>query len=147
MPCRRSPSVLRREASIARPSPPTGLNLQVSAAQPWRRFPQLSPGTGPLTISVHPAIAALSPGDRLGVRKGSNRWELLDSHGTVVGRLARSRYEPPADMRCAFASVLAIARWDRETSDPTYRERLRSETWEVVVPELVFEPVPNNGPQ
>ena len=141
----RSPSVLRREASIARPAPTTGLN---------RSYRRLSLGDVFLSFagyrraddSVHSAIAALSPGDRLGVRRASNRWELLDSHGTVVGRLA-SRFEPPADMRCAFASVLAIATWDRKSTDPTFHKRPRSDIWEVVVPELVFEPEPTKTHQ
>ncbi len=89
--------------------------------------------------TVHRAIAALSPGDRLRVRIKSNRWELLDSKGTVVGRLSRD-FESPAGMRCAFATVLSIVKWDKESSEPEYRSRLRSDTWEVVVPELVFEP-------
>ena len=73
------------------------------------------------------------------MRKGSNRWELLDGHGTVVGQLANS-FKAPTDMRCTFASVLAVATWDRESSDAQYREGLLSDRWEVVVPEPVFEP-------
>ena len=42
-------------------------------------------------------------------------------------------------MRLAFASVLAIATWDRERSEPEYRDGLACDMWEVVVPELVFE--------
>ena len=43
-------------------------------------------------------------------------------------------------MRCIFAKVLAIATWSREYSEPQYQSRLLCDTWEVVVPELVFEP-------
>ena len=88
---------------------------------------------------VHRAIGALSACDPLQVRVESNRWELLDGSGTVVGRLAGS-FEAPSDMRCISATVLAIATWDRERSDPDYRDGLLCDTWEVVVPELVFEP-------
>ena len=42
-------------------------------------------------------------------------------------------------MHCAFASVLAVATWERERSDSEYRDRLQCEKWEVVVPELVFD--------
>ena len=94
--------------------------------------------------SVHRAIAALSPGDHLDVRVGTNRWELLDGNGTVVGQLA-GRFEAPKrmrDMRCASATVQAIATWDREASEPEYRDDLQCDSWEVVVPELVFEPKP-----
>ena len=87
---------------------------------------------------VHRAIAALSAGDRLEVRAGSGRWELLDRNGTTVGQLAGS-YGAPGTMRCAFASVLAVATWDTERSDPEYRDGLQCDKWEVVVPELVFD--------
>ena len=88
---------------------------------------------------VHRAIAALSPGDRLQVRKHTDRWHLLDSNGTQVGTLAVN-YTPPATMRCAYAKVLAIATWDRESSHPDYQPNLQCNKWEVVLPELVFEP-------
>ena len=88
---------------------------------------------------MHRAIAALAPGDKLQVRVGSNRWELLNRNQMVVGQLA-SGFEAPQGMRCTYATVLAIATWDRESSEPEYQERLQCDNWEVVVPELVFEP-------
>ena len=88
---------------------------------------------------VHAAIAALSPRDFLHVRADSNRWKLLDRHGTVVGELA-GNFLGIAGMRCTWATVLGIATWDRQSSEPGYQDALRSDEWEVVVPELVFEP-------
>ena len=88
---------------------------------------------------VHRAIASLSPDDLLQVRPGQNRLELLDGKGTVVGQLAAS-FEVPHGFRCKFATVLAIVTWGREKSEPEYQESLRCDEWEVVVPELVFEP-------
>ena len=90
---------------------------------------------------VHRAIASLSPGDGLEMRvvEGGS-WELLDRAGMVVGRLARS-FKPPAGMRCRVCTVLAIVEWSCEASDPQYRDIIKCDTWEVVVPELVFEPV------
>ncbi len=43
-------------------------------------------------------------------------------------------------MRCVSATVLAVVNWDREKSESQYWDGLRTEAWEVVVPELVFEP-------
>ena len=43
-------------------------------------------------------------------------------------------------MNCTSATVLAIATWERESADPQYRDGLRCDSWEVVVPELVLEP-------
>ena len=48
-------------------------------------------------------------------------------------------FEVPAGMSCTFGTVLAIATWDREVSEPQYRDGLRCDSREVVVPELVFE--------
>ena len=132
-----SPSVLRR---------PTPVGLPIQASELNRSYRRLSLGDVFLSFAgyrspghpVHLAIAALSTGDLLHVRKGSNRWELLDGNGTVVGQLASS-FNGPADLRLAFASVLAIATWDRERSESEYRDGLACDLWEVVVPELVFE--------
>ena len=88
---------------------------------------------------MHHAIAELSSGDILQVRAEANRWELVDRQGTVVGQLAGD-FEGPAGMRCAFALVSAIVGWDRQYSEPQYQQRLSCDSWEVVVPELVFEP-------
>ncbi len=89
---------------------------------------------------VHRAIAALAPGDPLRVRvEESGRWTVLNRAGVVVGRLAKG-FEPPAGTRCSSASVLAVVAWSRDASQPQYQDRLRCDAWEVVVPELVFEP-------
>ena len=88
---------------------------------------------------VHRAIVALSPGDPLEARENERgRWELLNQSGTVVGRLANN-FRPPHGTRCSSATVLAIVVWSRETSAPQYRDAARCDTWEVVVPELVFD--------
>ena len=89
---------------------------------------------------LHRAITALAPGDSLEASEDDQgRWELLDRAGTRVGRLA-SGFEPPRGTRCSSAKVLAVVGWSRELSDPKYHDSIHSETWEVVVPELVFEP-------
>lgn len=89
---------------------------------------------------VHRAIAELTAGDFLHTRIASGgRWELLNRQGMVVGRMAAS-FNPPAGTRCRSASVLAVVGWNREASDPKYHDRMRCDAWEVIVPELVFEP-------
>ena len=90
--------------------------------------------------AVHRAIAALAPGDPLEVRVDvRGRWELLDRSAAVVGRLARA-FEPPAGMRCVSVSVHAVVTWSRDASEPEFQAGLKCDRWEVVVPELVFEP-------
>ena len=135
-----TPAVLRREQPFTRPRP--GRELA-------RHYKRLSLRDVFLSFAgykchghaVHRAITALSPGDRLGVRVGDQRWELTDHHGTVVGQLARS-FDPPPGMRCVFATVMAVATWDRERSEPEYHDGLACDAWEVIIPELVFEPGP-----
>ena len=89
---------------------------------------------------IHDAIAKLHPGSSLELRQGKGgKWELLSNEGIVVGRLAR-RFEPPTGMRCLSASVYAVVRRSRDMSEPQYLGRLKCGIWEVVIPELVFEP-------
>ncbi len=89
---------------------------------------------------MHRAIAALSPGDPLKMRiSKTGSWELLNHSGMVVGRLAQA-FEPPLGMWCRSATVFAVVDWSREASEPQYRDDAKCDAWEVVVPELVFEP-------
>ena len=85
---------------------------------------------------VHGAIGALRTGDPLEVRENGGAWLLADANGQVVGQLARN-YRPPSD-RCQ-ARVHAIVGWDREDGTPTQQDRALRESWEVVVPELIYE--------
>ena len=134
----RALSVVRRHAPVDIPPPVPELA---------RRYRRLSlrdvflsfAGYRPSNHPVHRAIAALSPGDRLNVRVGSGRWELLNRSGTMVGQLAGG-FQAPDGMRCTFATAMAVVRWDRERSEPQYQDNLQCDSWEVVVPELVFEP-------
>ena len=97
-------------------------------------------GRRPLRHPVHRAIAALSPGDPLEARvDDKGRWNLRNRSGMVVGRMARS-FEPPAGTRCRSAAVRAVVGWTRDASEPHFHDGLKCDEWEVVVPELVFEP-------
>ena len=133
-----NPAILRREPSAELPPAQPELDRQyirLSLKDVVLGFA----GNRPPDDAVHRAITALSPGDPLQVRIESERWELADANGTVVGRLSGS-FSPPTGMRCTYATVMAIIIWDKENSGPAYQPNLRSEKWEVVVPELVFEP-------
>ena len=96
-------------------------------------------GRKPAGDRLHHSIKRLSPGDSLQVRRRNDRWEVLDRRGTVVGMLAGS-FEAPKGMHCVEASVSAIATWGKSRSDPQYTKELRCDQWEVVIPDLVFEP-------
>ena len=132
------PAVLQRDAPVSLPA----LSPDV-----LRRYRRLSLRNVFLSFAgyrdpahpAHQAIAALKPGARLQVRVDADRWELLDGNGMVVGQIARG-FSAPSGVTRAYANVLAIVSWDKERSEPEYRQGLRSDAWEVVVPELVFEP-------
>ena len=138
----RHPSVIQREAVEL---PPSSGALQYHYVR--ARLQEVDLGFAGRRWSgdrIHQAIAGLSPGDPLKVRVGkTGQWELLDCSGRVVGRLAKS-FRPPPRKSCRSAGVLAIVGWSREASDPDYRDSLRCDSWEVVVPELVFQP---DGPE
>ena len=131
------PSVLCRQSPVNLPPETPGL------ARQYRR-----PALGEIDLGfagrhyvvdpVHRAIAALSPGDPLEARVNERgRWELLNRSGTVVGRLANT-FKPPHGTRCSSATVLAVVAWSR-ASAPQYKDSVKCDTWEVVVPELVFD--------
>ncbi len=133
------PSVLCRQPVALSPCPTA---LQYRHVQATLREVDLGfAGRRNAGHPTHRAIAALSSGDPLETRVlNGGRWELLDRNGSAVGRLA-GRFTPPPGMRCRSAKVLAIVAWNRDISDPRYRDTVKCDTWEVVVPELVFEPL------
>ena len=132
-----NPSVLSREpVTFPPPAPELARSYRhLTLSDVYLSFA----GHKPPNNRVHRAIAALSPGDQLQAQRQADRWELRDSAGTIVGTLSR-HFKAPDGMRCVNASVAAVATWSRERSEPQYRQRLKNDTWEVVVPELVFEP-------
>ncbi len=85
---------------------------------------------------IHAAIANLSPGDPLKVVTDRSPWELANSKGVTVGRLAQS-FKVPQESQDVTATVLAIARWSKVKSEPEFLDRLRTDEWEVVIPEIV----------
>ena len=87
---------------------------------------------------AHRAIAALQPGDTLSLLHNDDHWTVFDTKGQQVGRMAR-KWSMPNGMRIAKAVVHGIfTRWASDESDEEHKQRLRSETWEVVVPQLML---------
>ncbi|MDE0305235.1 MAG: ATP-dependent helicase [Albidovulum sp.] len=134
---RQNPAVLRREKFEL---PPPTAELEYCHVQPELKDVDLGyAGRRKARHPIQRAIAGLSPGDRLIARpSNSGRWELQNSSGTTVGRLSKG-FQPPRGMSPRSADVFAIVAWSREASDPKYRDSIKSDSWEVVVPELVFE--------
>ena len=92
------------------------------------------------THAVHAAIARLAPGDALTLRQQDERRELVDGAGVAVARLARGCVLDPG-LRCVAARVHAVLVRMRDDGEPQYQDSLRCHHWEVVLAELVLEPV------
>ena len=108
----------------------------------WRDINLDFAGGRPPAHPTHQAIAALSVGSLLTLQQqGNGRYVLSDAHGTHVGQLARS-YTPPTGMRCCQASVAAIHVRHIKDVHEEHRARINAQctSWEMVVPELTFEP-------
>jgi len=96
-------------------------------------------GRRPAHHVVHRAIRKLLPGDALTFKRARKHWHLLDSGGVCVGRLS-SAFRPPPGMHCVEARVMAIMVRRREDSEPDYQGWYKCDQWELVLPELIFEP-------
>jgi ATP-dependent DNA helicase RecQ len=131
------PSSLRREAADL-PAPPAELG---------RRFVRVTLGDVDLGFAgryalkspVHKAIAALEVGNPLTLRQREGRQELVDADGNTVGRMARNFVIPPGTEFLSGRVVSIIVR-KRDDSGAMYQDQCRCDSWEVVVPELVFSP-------
>ncbi len=136
-PLRGRSSVLRRRAvRLPPPTPELGRSYRsLTLRDVYLSFA----GREPAGHVIHRSIKALSPGDPLQLCRRNDRWEILDHRGTAVGVLASS-FEAPNGMHCVEASVSAIATWGKSQSDPKYTDKLKCDQWEVVIPDLVFEP-------
>ena len=90
--------------------------------------------------AVHRAIRELRPGDELKFVHEDRQWKLLDAKRRQVGRMAQ-KWVVPAGLDVVSAAVHGLfARWAKDGKDDEYARRLRSDSWEVVVPRLVLAP-------
>ena len=129
------PSVLvRPEPEQIPPAPQTARQsyLRLSLRDVHLSFPGYRPPGHP----IHRAIASLSSGDPLQVRTDRVPWEVVTADGITVGRLAQ-RFQRSRETGDVSATVLAIARWNKTKSEGTFLDQLKSDEWEVVIPEIV----------
>ena len=88
---------------------------------------------------AHHAIAALAPGDPLSLLHEDGQWKVFGHDRHQVGRMAR-KWVLPSGMSIAQAVVQGIfTRWAKDESDEEHKQKLRSETWEIVVPQLTLK--------
>ena len=134
---RHSATILRKAAEL----PPRSAEYEYIYMQPPLQDINIGfAGRHRTNDMIHKDIAALSPGDPLTIRVNKNQpWELLGPAGRPVGRFAKS-FKPPSGMRCRSANLFAVVDRTREEADPQFQSKMKCQSWEVVIPELVFEP-------
>ena len=135
-----SPAVLRRP-STALPPPMPELSHRYRHLG-WAEINLDFAGSRPPDHPVHRAIASLSVGCPLSLlQEGAGNWVLNDAHGVIVGKLSRS-FKPPLGMRCIKATVVSIHLRHIKDVGEEHKSRIsnESESWEMIVPELVFSP-------
>lgn len=86
---------------------------------------------------VHSDIAALRVGDVLQLVLVDGKWTLLNASGVDVGRMSRA-FQRPIDKQFVEANVLAIQVRHINMGEDAYKDRVKVDEWEVVLPELVF---------
>jgi len=91
---------------------------------------------GPAHASLA-AISAAKVGDPLQIARDGLTWIIQDARGQVLGRMAKS-WSPPDGLNFFRGEVGAIVRWCRYDNLEEFRVHLRRDTWEAILPELVF---------
>jgi ATP-dependent DNA helicase RecQ len=92
------------------------------------------PGRFSATAPVHTAIARLNIGDMIKLQPRSNGksgWELADSQGIVVGRMAQ-RFKPPeGEIVAVRVAAIVVRKAKGEELEPVC-----CASWELVLPEI-----------
>ena len=88
---------------------------------------------------IHHSINEIKTGDSIEIKQTNGQWEIVDLKGTIVGRLSRA-FRPPENLHFISGRVMAIICRQLEDSEPEYRNSVRCNNWEVILPELVFTP-------
>ena len=86
---------------------------------------------------VHREIAGLRVGDPIGLSQVNGKWVLTTSGGFEIGSMARA-FKPPPGKQFVSAKVLAIHSRNIGMVDDGFKNLIKVDEWEVVLPELVF---------
>jgi ATP-dependent DNA helicase RecQ len=89
--------------------------------------------------AIHQRLSALVSGSPLQLLNDGQRWILLDQDRQTVGHMSRA-FSPPSEMKCVSAHVMAIQVRRLQDTEEDYQHLVKSDSWEVVLPELVFAP-------
>ena len=83
------------------------------------------------------AIKSAQVGDPISLAHEGGRWLVKDAANRTIGRMAQ-RFSIPDGLPLLRGTIGAIICWRKSDSDEVYRNSMRREEWEVVLPELVF---------
>lgn len=95
-------------------------------------------GRFPTNNAIHAAIAQLEVNSSIHLVSKDSAWFLYDCAGNVVGKMAKA-FQPPEDKKFVSGCVLAVITRKKADSDEKYTSLSKSEQWEVIVPEFIFE--------
>jgi ATP-dependent DNA helicase RecQ len=84
------------------------------------------------------AIAEARVGDPITLVVENGAWLIRNANDQTIGRMARAWY-PPERGIFLRGEVGAIIRWNKADNKEEFRDQLRRDEWEAVLPELVFE--------
>ncbi|PVA06162.1 RecQ family ATP-dependent DNA helicase [Thalassorhabdomicrobium marinisediminis] len=87
---------------------------------------------------VQDAIAEARTGAPIRLAKVQDRWQIKDMKGRELGRMARA-FAPPRNTKFVSGEIAAIIYRRKEDNEERFQHLLKRESWEVIVPQLVFE--------
>ncbi|QNE07638.1 RecQ family ATP-dependent DNA helicase (plasmid) [Croceicoccus marinus] len=92
------------------------------------------------------AIAKAKVGDPIQLVPEGQGWFIKDITGQTIGRMRKS-YRPPDGYHVESIKIGAIVRWRKSDNAEEFREYIRRDEWETVLPDIVFAqaggPTPN----
>lgn len=88
---------------------------------------------------IHDAVRRCRVGDSLRLELRDTNWMLVDQRGCVIGRMSKTWKHPP-EYTFMEGRVGAVVRWRKSDGEEKYAGYCRRDTWETVLPEIVFAP-------
>jgi len=89
---------------------------------------------------IHAALTAIQPGDKLSIRANGARPTLMSSGGVAIAQLsaaAANRWQPHLSQIEQIRVICMVVRQRSDCKEPEYQTRLRVDTWEVPICEIV----------
>jgi ATP-dependent DNA helicase RecQ len=133
-----APSVLRRKVAVEATHDLPAADIYVL---PSLRLVDLS-FAGRKHVSQHSlaAIRDAKVGDPLTLEQRDGKWVLIDAGGRLLGRMVNA-WQPPTGHAFDKGQVGAIVNWRKVDNKEEFHGTLGRDSWETVLPELIFRPL------